>query len=60
MVTMSTTTRGRNQDRSLIAGEQEHEVAYAAKKAGVTPEKVRKAIAEVGNSRAAVEKQLKR
>ena len=51
---------GRQADRSKIAAGQAHEVAYAARKAGVTQEEVKKAIKEVGNSRAAVEEALKK
>ena len=37
------TKRGRTQDRKLVAGGQEHEVRYEAKKVGVKPSTVKKA-----------------
>ena len=51
-------TRGRNQDRARIAGGQEHEVRYEAKKEGVAKEDVKQAVKEVGNSRKKVEDKL--
>jgi hypothetical protein len=50
------TSRGLKQDRALVAGEQAHEVKYAAKKAGSTTGVVKNAIKTVGNSRKAVAK----
>ncbi len=47
-------------DRNKIAGGEKYEVAYAAKKAGVKPAAVKKAIAKVGNLRAKVEAELKK
>ena len=38
------------QDRSRVAGEQQYEVAYFAKKHGLTMEKARAVIAEAGPS----------
>ncbi len=55
---MAKTTRGRKQDRALVAGGQEHEVRYEAKKEGVSTKKVEKAVKSVGNSRKAVENEL--
>lgn len=52
------TTRGLNQDRARVAGGQEHEVAYEARKTGTTPEQVKSAIGSAGNSRQAVEREL--
>jgi hypothetical protein len=46
------------QDRSRVAGEQEHEVRYLAEKMGVS--EVRRAIQEVGNNREKVEEYLTR
>lgn len=57
---MATTTRGRNQDRARVAGGQDHEVAYEAKKEGVTKVAVKKAISSAGNSRKKVEADLKK
>ena len=48
---MATTTRGRAQDRARVAGGQEHEVRYEAKKEGVSKEAVKKSVKKVGNSR---------
>jgi hypothetical protein len=48
------------QDRSRVAGEQEHEVRYLAEKMGVSEEEVRRAIQEVGNNREKVEEYLTR
>ncbi|NEW91781.1 DUF3606 domain-containing protein [Rhodopseudomonas sp. BR0M22] len=56
--TKKTTTRGRNQDRALVAGGQDYEVRYEAKKTGRSAPAVKKAIKKVGNSRTAIEKRL--
>lgn len=53
------TARGLKQDRREVAGGQGYEVRYEAKKMGVKPAAVKKAIKAVGNSRKAVEKKLK-
>ena len=55
---MATTTRGRAQDRARVAGWQEHEVRYEAKKEGVSKEAVKKSVKKVGNSRDKVEADL--
>jgi hypothetical protein len=47
-------------DDSKIDINDASEVAYAAEKLGVTPTEIRDAVAEVGNSRSAVEKYLKK
>ncbi|WP_426131734.1 DUF3606 domain-containing protein [Pararhizobium sp. PWRC1-1] len=52
---MTTTTRGRNQDRARVAAGQPHEVQYEAKKEGVSKDSVKK----VGNSRKKIEADLK-
>jgi hypothetical protein len=52
------TPRGRAQDRSKVAGGQDHEVRYEAGKTGAKPDEVRQAVKSVGNSRAAVEDKL--
>ncbi len=57
---MATTSRGRSQDRKLVAGGQDHEVQYEAKKTGASKEKVQKAVDMVGNSRDKVEAKLKK
>ncbi|MGX7741254.1 DUF3606 domain-containing protein [Rhodopseudomonas parapalustris] len=56
--TTTTTTRGRNQDRALVAAGQDYEVRYEAKKTGRSAPAVKKAIKKVGNSRKAIEKRL--
>ena len=54
----NTTTRGRSQDRRQVAGGQDHEVKYAADKAGVSKGEVKKAVKAAGNSRNKVEAEL--
>ena len=53
------TSRGRTQDRRLVAGGQDHEVRYEAKKVAVKPSAVKKAVGKAGNSRKRVEAHLK-
>lgn len=55
---MAQTARGRNQDRKRVAGGQDYEVRYEAKKTGSSKRQVKKAIGKVGNSRRKVEKEL--
>jgi len=55
---MTTTSRGRAQDRARVAGGQEHEVRYEAKKEDVSKDEVKKAVKNVGNSRKKVEAEL--
>jgi hypothetical protein len=52
------TARGRKQDPPRVAGGQEYEVRYEAKKTGRSATMVRKAVKKVGNSRKRVEKRL--
>lgn len=59
MASNSETSRGRAQDRSKVAGGQDHEVRYEAGKTGASKDAVKEAVKTAGNSRAAVEKQLK-
>jgi len=54
------TTRGRNQDRTNVAGGQDHEVKYAAGKAGASKAEVKSTVRAVGNSRKKVEEKLGR
>jgi hypothetical protein len=54
------TTRGRNQDRARIAGGQDYEVRYQAKKSGTSRAAVKKAVKKVGTSRKKVERRLGR
>ena len=53
------TTRGRNQDRAKVAGGQDHEVRYEAKKTGASADEVKQAVKAEGNSRAKVEDKLR-
>jgi hypothetical protein len=57
---VSTTKRDRAQDRARVAGGQDHEVRYEAKKEGVTQDSVKGAVKAVGNSRTKVEADLEK
>lgn len=50
---------GRAQDRSRVAGGQDHEVRYEAEKMDVSRDEVREAVKSEGNSRSKVERKLK-
>jgi len=54
------TRRGRRQDGKLASRIQKHEVAYLARKHGLTPRAVRAAIKIAGPSRKRVENELAR
>ena len=54
------TARGRKQDRARVAGGQDYEVRYTAKKTRKSAASVRKAVKKVGSSRKRVVKALKR
>lgn len=54
------TARGRKQDRARVAGGQDYEVRYEAKKTGKAAAVVKKAVKKVGNARKRVEKKLGR
>jgi len=56
----SKTARGRKQDRARVAGGQDCEVQYEAKKTGKSAPAVKKAVKKVGNARKRVEKRLGR
>lgn len=56
----SKTSRGRKQDRARVAGGQDYEVRYEAKKTGKSAQAVKKAVKKVGTSRKRVEKRLGR
>jgi hypothetical protein len=58
MATKQTSSRGRSQDRARVAGGQEHEVRYEAKKTGKPKAAVKEAVKSAGNSRKQVEKKL--
>ena len=55
---MANSTRGRGQDRKRVAGSQDYEVRYEAKKTGTSKKAVKKAIRKAGNSRRKVERVL--
>jgi hypothetical protein len=55
---MTTTTRGRAEDRAKVAGGQDHEVRYEANKQGVSKGEVKDAVTKVGNSSEKVEANL--
>ena len=52
------TTRGRSEDRAMVAGGQKHETSYEAKKTGSSPAQMRSAVKQAGNSGAKVETKL--
>jgi hypothetical protein len=52
--------RGRKQDRARVAGGQDYEVRYEAKKTGKSAPAVKKVVKKVGNARKRVEKRLGR
>jgi len=54
------TSRGRQQDRARVAGGQDYEVRYEAKKTRKSAPAVKKAVKKVGNSRNKVERKLTR
>lgn len=54
------TTRRRKLDRSRVAGGQDYEVRYEARKTGRSASAVKKAVKKIGNSRKKVEKGLGR
>lgn len=53
------TARGRKQDRKRVAGGQDYEVRYEAKKTGSSKSRVKKAVKKAGNSRRRVERELR-
>ncbi len=57
--TATKTTRGRNQDRALVATMEDYEVKYLAQKHSVTQKAVKAAVDKVGHSRTKVERELK-
>ena len=52
--------RSRQQDRARVAGRQDYEVGYAAKKSGKSRGAVKKAVKKVGSSRRKIERTLSR
>jgi len=53
------TSRGRKQDRARVAGGQEYEVRYEARKTAKSRSRVKKVVKKVGNSRRRVERELR-
>jgi hypothetical protein len=53
-------SRGRKQDRARVAGGQDYEVRYEAKKTKKSASAVKKAVKKVGSSRKRVERRLGR
>jgi hypothetical protein len=53
-------SRGRKQDRARVAGGQDYEVRYTAKKTQKSASAVKKAVKKVGSSRKRVERRLGR
>jgi hypothetical protein len=53
-------SRGRKQDRAQVAGGQDYEVRYTAKKTKRSAGAVKKAVKKVGSSRKRVERRLGR
>ena len=53
-------SRGRKQDRARVAGGQDYEVRYTAKKTKRSAGTVKKAVKKVGTSRKRVERRLGR
>jgi hypothetical protein len=53
-------SRGRRQDRARVAGGQDYEVRYTAKKTKKSAGAVKKAVKKVGTSRKRVERRLGR
>lgn len=60
VVKKTKTARGRKQDRARVAGGQNYEVQYEAKKTRKSASAVKKAVKKVGNARKRVEKKLGR
>jgi hypothetical protein len=54
------TARGRKQDRPRVAGRQDYEVRYEAKKTGKSRSAVKRAVKKVGPSRKRVDRALGR
>jgi hypothetical protein len=53
------TARGRKQDRARVAGEQDYEVRYEAKKKGRSSAAVKKAVKKVGRVERALGRKTK-
>jgi uncharacterized protein DUF3606 len=53
-------SRGRKQDRARVAGGEDYEVRYEARKTGKSKKQVKRAVKAVGNSRGRIERSLGR
>ena len=53
------TARGRKQDRARVAGGQDYEVRYEAKKTRKSKTKVKRAVKKAGPSRKKIERALR-
>ena len=60
MAKKAKSSRGRKQDRARVAGRQDYEVGYVAKKTGSSRKAVKKAVKKVGSSRKKVVRALGR
>lgn len=60
MAAKKKSARGRKQDRPRVAGGQDYEVGYTARKTKTSRAAVKKAVKKVGNSRKKVERRLGR
>ena len=60
MIATKQSGRGRKQDRARVAGGQNYEVRYEAKKYGKSRAVVKEAVKKVGSSRKGVERRLGR
>ncbi|MEF3131009.1 DUF3606 domain-containing protein [Rhizobium sp. 268] len=56
----TTTSHGRAQDRTRVAGGQDHEVKYEATKEGASRDAIKMAAKSAGNSRKKVEAEIDR
>ena len=54
------TSRGRKQDRARVAGGQDYEVRYKAKKTRKSKAAVKKAVKKIGSNRKRVERAMGR
>ena len=57
---MAKTRRGRSQDRKRVAGGQDYEIRYEAKKTRKSKAKVKRAVKRAGPSRKKVERALRK
>ena len=60
MAKKTKTGRGRTQDRARVAGGQDYEVGYEAKKTGTSRKQVKRAVKTAGPSRKKVARRLGR